>query len=262
MQEAGCTVIGGHSVRDVEMKFGYAVTGVIRPDEVLTNARAREDDVLLLTKGLGTGVITTALKQRKAKPEWVVGAVRSMTTLNQRALNLARGYEIHAATDVTGFGLIGHCRELALGSRVHLSIDIEAIPLLEGALEAVRLGAIPARLLTNREFAECIVGDARGCAPISEELRALLYDPLTAGGLLLSVAPQHAEPLLAGFLAGGLSAARIGNVLAIDSSPEGAPPCRGTDGVCPRCLGQRGSPSGIERIKIGLIWSDPVNSAQ
>ncbi len=145
MQEAGCTVVGGHSVRDVEMKFGYAVTGLIHPDQVLTNSGARAGDVLLLTKAVGTGVITTALKQRKAHPDWVAGAVRSMTTLNKTAIDLARGYEVHGATDVTGFGLMGHCREMALGSGARLAIDVPAIPLLAGALEAVRLGAIPAR---------------------------------------------------------------------------------------------------------------------
>ncbi len=222
MQEAGCTVVGGHSVRDVEMKFGYAVTGLIHPDQVLTNSGARAGDVLLLTKAVGTGVITTALKQRKAHPDWVAGAVRSMTTLNKTAIDLARGYEVHGATDVTGFGLMGHCREMALGSGARLAIDVPAIPLLAGALEAVRLGAIPAGLLANRDFAECVVADAENTL-IADEVRALLYDPQTAGGLLLAVAPQHAEPLLAELLAAGLSAARIGCVLAKDSSAKGTP---------------------------------------
>lgn len=222
MLEAGCVVVGGHSVRDTEMKFGYAVTGQIHPGEVLTNSGARAGDVLLLTKPVGTGVITTALKQRKADPVWVAGAVRSMTTLTKTAIDLARGYEIHAATDVTGFGLMGHGREMAMGSGVRLSINVSAIPLLEGALEAVRLGAIPAGLLSNRDFAECTVGDAEG-TNIPEEVRALLYDPQTAGGLLLAVAPHHAEPLLKELLASGLSAARIGCVLKKDSFSQDLP---------------------------------------
>jgi selenide,water dikinase len=222
MQEAGCTVVGGHSVRDAEMKFGYAVTGVINPAEVLTNGGARPGDALLLTKAIGTGVITTALKQRKAKPEWVAAAVHSMTTLNKTALDLARGYQIHAATDVTGFGLMGHCREMALGSGVRLSINVLGIPLLEGALEAVRLGAIPAGLLANRGFAECAVGDV-AFTPISDEVRMLLYDPQTSGGLLLAVDSTHAEPLLSELLAAGQSAARIGCVRAMDFSIKGAP---------------------------------------
>jgi len=222
MREAGCTVVGGHSVRDAEMKFGYAVTGLIHPDAVLTNTGAKMGDALLLTKAIGTGVITTALKQRKAAPEWVAGAIRSMTTLNRRALEIAMGYKVHAATDITGFGLMGHSRELALGSGVRLSIDVTAIPLLPGALEAVRLGTIPAGLLANREFAECMVEDAGG-AQIPRELRTLLYDPQTAGGLLLSVAPEHAEPLVAEFQAGGLAAACIGLVAGEGPGAAGAP---------------------------------------
>lgn len=217
MQEAGCVVVGGHSVRDAEIKFGYAVTGLIHPDAVLTNANAKQGDVLVLTKAIGTGVITTALKQGKAAPEWVDGAVRSMTTLNRRALEIARGYEVHAATDITGFGLMGHCREMALGSSVRLLIDVTAIPLLDGALESVRLGAVPAGLLANREFAECMVEDAEG-VQISPELRALLYDPQTAGGLLLSIAADHAEPLVAELQAAGLPAATIGGVERQDSA--------------------------------------------
>lgn len=217
MQEAGCVVVGGHSVRDAEIKFGYAVTGLIHPDAVLTNANAKQGDVLVLTKAIGTGVITTALKQGKAAPEWVASAVASMTTLNRRALEIARGYEVHAATDITGFGLMGHCREMALGSSVRLLIDVTAIPLLDGALESVRLGAVPAGLLANREFAECMVEDAHG-VQISPELRALLYDPQTAGGLLLSIAPEHAEPLVAELQAAGLPAAAIGGVERQDSA--------------------------------------------
>ena len=222
MREAGCTVAGGHSVRDAEIKFGYAVTGLVHPEEVLTNSGARAGDVLLLTKPIGTGVITTALKQRKAHADWVAAAVRSMTTLNKTAIDLARGYEIHGATDVTGFGLMGHCREMALASGARLSIDVPAIPLLPGALEAVRLGAIPAGLLSNRDFAGCVVGDATNTL-ISDQERALLYDPQTAGGLLLAVAPHHSEPLLAELLAAGLSAAPIGCVLAMNSSSQGGP---------------------------------------
>lgn len=201
----------------LEIKFGYAVTGLVHPDAVLTNANAKQGDVLVLTKAIGTGVITTALKQGKAAPEWVASAVASMTTLNRRALEIARGYEVHAATDITGFGLMGHCREMALGSSVKLLIDVTAIPLLDGALESVRLGAVPAGLLANREFAECMVEDAHG-VQISPELRSLLYDPQTAGGLLLSIAAEHAEPLVAELQAAGLPAATIGGVERQDSA--------------------------------------------
>lgn len=210
MAEAGCVVVGGHSVRDAEIKFGYAVTGLIHPDHVLTNAGAIEGDVLVLTKTLGTGVITTALKQGKADSAWVDEAVRSMTTLNREASEIAaHTVGVHAMTDVTGFGLMGHSRELALASGVSLEIEVERLPRMDGALDAIRMGAIPAGLLANREFAECVTGDAAG-ASISEAMRKLLYDPQTAGGLLISVAAAAADELLSSLEAGRIRACRIG----------------------------------------------------
>jgi len=212
MSEAGCAVVGGHSVRDGEIKFGYAVTGLIHPDRVLTNAGAIEDDVLVLTKALGTGVITTALKQGKAYAAWIDEAVRSMTTLNREASEIAADtMGVHAMTDVTGFGLIGHGRELALASEVSLEIEVERLPRIDGALDAIRMGAIPAGLLTNREFAECVTGDAAG-ASISDAMRKLLYDPQTAGGLLISVTGAAAGALLSSLKAAGIHACRIGRV--------------------------------------------------
>jgi selenide,water dikinase len=216
MEEAGCLVLGGHSVRDTEMKFGYAVTGFVHPDRVFTNAGARPGDVLVLTKPIGTGVITTAIKRGKAQQAWVEAVVRSMTTLNRAAAVIARGYAIHAATDITGFGLMGHGREMALGSGVRLAIDVGAVPLLDGALEAVRLGAVPAGLLANREFAECVVGNGAGMV-LGDEVRTLLYDPQTAGGLLLSVARADADGLVQELLDAGLRAARVGEVLTLES---------------------------------------------
>src|SRR6202789_262488 len=186
--EAGCVVAGGHSVRDPEIKFGYAVTGLIDPDRVLTNAGAQEGDDLLFTKSIGTGVITTALKQGKAEAAWVEEAIRSMTTLNRRAAEVVAGAEdVHAMTDVTGFGMMGHARELALGSGMRIEIIVDQVPRIEGALDAIARGAVPAGLLANREFAECVTADAPG-ALIADDVRALLYDPQTAGPLLVSVA--------------------------------------------------------------------------
>src|ERR1700742_675711 len=152
MEVAGCTVVGGHSVRDAEIKFGYAVTGLIHPDRVLRNTTARPGDVLVFTKALGTGVITTALKQGCAQQEWVDEAISSMTTLNKAAAEVITHakFNVHAVTDVTGFGLMGHARELAFGSNVELRIDPASIALLDGAMEAVRLGCIPGGLLSNR----------------------------------------------------------------------------------------------------------------
>jgi selenide, water dikinase len=223
MAEAGCVVVGGHSVRDVEIKFGYAVTGLIDPGRVFTNTGAVTGDALILTKPIGTGVITTALKRGLAEPSWVENAVRSMTTLNRAASEIVTAAPgVHAMTDVTGFGLMGHGRELALGSGVTIEIVVESVPLIEGALGAVHIGAIPAGLLANRDFAECVSGDAPG-SQIADELRTLLYDPQTAGGLLVSVAPDHATALVAAMRGAGLNAARIGSVRGPYRTGEGVP---------------------------------------
>jgi selenide,water dikinase len=223
MREAGCVVVGGHSVRDAEIKFGYAVTGLIDPDRVFTNTGAVAGDTLILTKPIGTGVITTALKRGLAKPDWVENAVRSMTTLNRAASEIVAGAAgVHAMTDVTGFGLMGHGRELALGSGVTIEIVVEEVPRIEGALGAIHLGAIPAGLLANRDFAECVSADAPG-SQIADDLRTLLYDPQTAGGLLISVAPDHAEAILASLRRAGLNAAKIGSVRGPYRVGQGGP---------------------------------------
>jgi selenide,water dikinase len=223
MREAGCVVVGGHSVRDAEIKFGYAVTGLIDPDRVFTNTGAVAGDALILTKPIGTGVITTALKRGLAKPDWVENAVQSMTTLNRAASEIVAGAAgVHAMTDVTGFGLMGHGRELALGSGVTIEIVVEAVPLIGGALDAVHLGAIPAGLLANRDFAECVSADAPG-SQIADDLRSLLYDPQTAGGLLISVAPDHADALVVSLRGAGLNAARIGSVRGPYRVGQGVP---------------------------------------
>jgi selenide, water dikinase len=218
MSEAGCTVVGGHSVRDEEMKFGYAVTGLIDPAEVKTNARAVAGDVLILTKPIGTGVITTALKLGKAEQAWVDAAVKSMTTLNRTAAEIVGTFaSVHAMTDITGFGLMGHGREMAMGSGVTLEIETARVPVIEGALDAVRAGAIPGGLLSNREFAECIVADADD-SNIPAELRMLMYDPQTSGGLLISAAAEQATELMSALREAGVGAVRIGRVR---ESPNG-----------------------------------------
>src|ERR1700678_3031737 len=223
MSEAQCVVVGGHSVRDTEIKFGYAVTGLIHPARVYINAGAVTGDVLILTKPIGTGVITTALKRGLAQPSWVETAVRSMTTLNREAsVAVTNATGVHAMTDVTGFGLMGHGRELALGSGVTIEIVVDQVPRIEGALDAIHLGAIPAGLLANRDFAECVSADAPG-AQIPDDLRTLLYDPQTAGGLLISVAPENAGALLNSLQSTGLNAARIGSVLRPYTMGQGEP---------------------------------------
>jgi selenide,water dikinase len=217
MMEAGCVVIGGHSVRDPEIKFGYAVTGMIDPQRVWANANAQVLDSLILTKGLGTGVISTAIKRGEAKQAWIDAATKSMTTLNFRAAEVAASgkFTVHAATDVTGFGLIGHAREMAAGSGVSLRVDSAKVPLLEGAMDCVRNGFIPGGLKNNREFAECLVGYE---ANVPEEIRTILFDPQTAGGLLLSVARSDADSLVTALNDVGVPAVEIGEVL-----PQGKP---------------------------------------
>ncbi len=210
MIEAGCTVIGGHSIRDEETKFGYSVTGMVHPKKVLTNAGAKPGDSLLFTKGIGTGVISTAIKRGKAAAGWIEAAVRSMTTLNKRAAEVIVGgdFRVNAMTDVTGFGLIGHAREMVLASDVSINISAEKVPLLEGAVECVRAGYVPAGLKNNREFAECLVEYDDG---VPEDVRALLFDPQTAGGLLIST--SDGSSLAKALNDAGAGAVEIGDVL-------------------------------------------------
>ena len=218
MMEAGCTIIGGHSIRDEELKFGYAVTGLVHPGKVLANAGARAGDRLLLTKALGTGVISTAIKKGKAQPEWIAAATASMTTLNRAATEAVARFEVHALTDVTGFGLVGHARELALASNVSLRLEAGRVPLLPGARECARAGFIPGGLKANREFAECLVSYE---GEVPEDLKTLLFDPQTAGGLLIAVAAKDAAALGKALREAGVAAAEIGEVL-----PPGKPVIR------------------------------------
>jgi selenide, water dikinase len=211
MMEAGCTVVGGHSIRDEETKFGYSVTGLIDPRKVLTNGGAQPGDALVLTKAIGTGVISTAIKKQKAELAWIERAIDSMTTLNKKAAEMlaAKPYRVHGMTDVTGFGLIGHARELALASNVSLELRAASVPILSGALDCVRAGHVPGGLKANRDFAECMVEYA---ADIDHDLKTLLFDPQTAGGLLISLAAGDADELVTQLRAQNLAAARVGEV--------------------------------------------------
>ena len=211
MVEANCTVIGGHSIRDDEIKLGYAVTGTIHPQRVLANSGAQAGDRLIFTKAIGTGVISTAVKRGKADFAWIRDATQSMTTLNRAAAEVvSQGFQVHALTDVTGFGVIGHAREMAIGSGVSLRIWASRVPLLKGALECVRAGLVPGGLKANRNFAEDCVEYADD---VPEDIRTLLYDPQTAGGLLIAVAASDAGRLAADLQSSGINAAEIGEVL-------------------------------------------------
>ena len=193
LREAGCALLGGHTVRDPEIKFGYAVTGLVDPARILTNAGGRAGQALVLTKPLGTGVVSTALKAGEAPEEAVAAATRQMATLNRQASESALARGVTGATDVTGFGLLGHAAALARESRLTLEIEAATLPLLPGALAlAPRFQA--GGLAANRREFEPLV-EHRGDP--GEALRALLYDPQTSGGLLLLVPATEVEALLA-----------------------------------------------------------------
>ena len=212
MREADCAVLGGHSVADEEIKFGYAVTGTVHPRRVKANAGARAGDALVFTKRLGTGVISTALKRGMARDADVEASIASMLTLNRKACEAMLAYDVHGCTDITGFGLIGHAREMALASGVTLEIEVDRLRFLDGALEYARLGAIPGGLKNNREYAACAVETARDLAP---EVDALLYDPQTSGGLLITLPEADAAALEGAFP----EAYRGGRVLARQAKP-------------------------------------------
>jgi selenide,water dikinase len=223
MSEAKCSVIGGHSIRNDDIQFGYAVTGVINPLQVWRNVGAQTNDVLLLTKSLGTGVISTALKNGRAERSSLDAAIASMTQLNRTAAEALRELEVqagnrcvHAVTDITGFGLLGHAREMGLGDAasgielVGLEIVAADVPLLPGALDAARQGMISGGLKNNREFlGDCVVFAAN----VEEENRALLFDPQTSGGLLIALAPEHEKAARESLERHGVSAKRIGRVV-------------------------------------------------
>jgi selenide,water dikinase len=208
MREADCSIIGGHSVADDEIKFGYAVTGTVHPDRVKLNAGAKAGDALVLTKRIGTGVISTALKRGIARESDVDAATESMLKLNRAACEAMLQFDVHGCTDITGFGLIGHAREMASASGVTIEIDSHAVRFLPGAVDYARQGAIPAGLKNNREF-------AASCVEGASEFDDLLYDPQTSGGLLLSLPESDAAQLERVYP----EAYRIGRVLARKGPP-------------------------------------------
>jgi selenide, water dikinase len=225
MQEAECAVIGGHSIRNEDPLFGYAVTGTIDPRRVWRNVGAKTGDVLIFTKPLGTGVITTALKKDQASVESLNSAVKAMTTLNRAAAaalgdldaDSSAARAVHAVTDVSGFSLLGHAREMALGDPMHgiepvsFEIDHGAFDYFPGAVQAARDGHLSGGLKNNRAF----IGECAEFAPgVAPEYQDLLFDPQTSGGLLAAIEPQSAEKALKNLSQHGVQARRIGGVVA------------------------------------------------
>jgi len=212
MAEADCAIVGGHSISDNEIKFGYAVTGIVHPDRVKPNAGARAGDALLFTKRIGTGVIATALKRGIASDCNVREAITSMLTLNRTACERMLEFEVHGCTDITGFGLLGHAREMAVASGMSFEIEVKSLRFLPGALEYAKAGAIPRGLENNREFVSCSVEIA---CDIPRELEDLLYDPQTSGGLLISLSETEAIRLERKLELGY----RIGRVVPLSAKP-------------------------------------------
>ena len=202
VKEAGAVVVGGHSIIDEEIKFGMAVTGVIHPDKILRNVGVQEGDALILTKPLGTGIITTALKKGKASEESVNEAVQSMTTLNAMAAQVARTHPVHACSDVTGFGILGHALEMASGSDVTLVIESAKMPLLRGTPRLAEKGYITGGCKRNKDYLnDKMLIDKN----IREGLVEAALDPQTSGGLLFAIARRHAAKLLEDLHAAGVS---------------------------------------------------------
>jgi selenide,water dikinase len=212
--EAGVVVLGGHTVIDEEIKFGMAVTGVVHPERILRNVGARPGDALLLTKALGTGIVTTAAKRDAAAPASLAAAVAGMSTLNAAAAATLRGFEVHACTDVTGFGLLGHGYEMAHGSEVRIVFAAERLPLLPGVAGLVEGGYLTGGCRRNREWLADRVEVAAG---LPGEVTEAAWDPQTSGGLLAAVPAPDAARVLDALAAAGVNAAAIGRAEVCDS---------------------------------------------
>ena len=214
--EAGVLITGGHSILDPEPKYGMAVTGFVHPDRVLTNAGAMPGDVLLLTKPLGIGVLTTAAKAGLCPPEDLDSVHSLMTTLNRTARDIMVNYRVHACTDVTGFGFLGHACEMAQGCGLTLAVHTGAIDFLPRALELARMGILPEGMYRNRHYAQEMVDP--GDTPLA--VQDLLYDPQTSGGLLMAVDAADAGALLAELRGAVPSAQQVGTFSAYQGGPR------------------------------------------
>jgi len=216
MSEAGVALVGGHSIDDAELKYGFSVTGIVHPEKIVTNAGARAGDMVILTKPLGTGIISTALKAKMVKEATIAKLTRCMVTLNSQASELMQEVGVHACTDVTGFGLLGHTVQLAQNSQVGINLKASSIPSFPEAGEFARQGMCPAGLQRNREFYSPSVKIA---PELPDYRQDILFDPQTSGGLLICLSPEGAERLLKQLKRAGVAdAAIIGEVV---SQPRG-----------------------------------------
>ena len=212
MREAGVVLVGGHTVEDGELKYGLSVTGYIHPERILTKRNLRSGDRLILTKPLGTGIIATAIKAGLAGQELTDMVTRAMATLNRDAALAMDSFPVHACTDITGFGFLGHLAEMVVDSGCGVRISASAVPMYPEALEWAAMGLIPAGAYNNRDFRGALVDFA---ATVPQRVRDVLFDPQTSGGLLIAVAEAEAERLVAALKAGGIEcAAVVGEVVA------------------------------------------------
>jgi selenide,water dikinase len=206
MREAEVVLVGGHSIEDQELKYGLAVTGLIHPDEVLTNTGAVVGDRIILTKPLGTGIINTAQKGGMASTEAVQGATQIMAALNRQAAEVMRGFQVHACTDVTGFGLLGHLNEMLGEGKIGIRVIVNAVPILSGAEEYAGMGLVPGGTSRNKNFYGPKVLDGEGISP---PLLDILYDAQTSGGLLIAAPEGDAEGILSHLHEVGVKEAHI-----------------------------------------------------
>jgi selenide,water dikinase len=209
--EAGVVIGGGHSIEDKELKYGLCVTGIVRPDSVVRNSGARVGDVLVLTKPLGIGLMTTGIKFGLLKRAGIRKVTRVMEELNAKASDIMMKVGVNACTDITGFGFLGHASELASASRVDIAFDYESLPIMPEAYDMLKAEAVAGGLWTNKQFVSCRV-QASG---VGDDLMNVLYDPQTSGGLLISLPGRKADRLLSSLRRAGIRHARlIGKVLA------------------------------------------------
>ena len=210
IHESGAVLVGGHSVDDLELKYGLSVTGVVAPDAVVTNAGARPGDALVLTKPLGTGVLATAVKGGMASEHAATFGIEVMASLNRAAAEAMQDFSVHAATDITGFGLLGHALEMARASKVVLRIEVDRVPFLPEVVEYASMGMVPAGTYANRRFCSNLVKADPGVDPLMLDL---LADAQTSGGLLIALPEDQAENLVARLIKDGVpQAACIGRV--------------------------------------------------
>lgn len=211
MKEAGVVLVGGHSVEDTEIKYGLSVTGFIHPDRILTKTNLSPGDRLILTKPLGTGIINTAIKGGLASPEITAFVTRQMAGLNRDAAAAMDAFRVHACTDITGFGLLGHMAEMVVDTRFGIRVQADKVPMVDATMEYARMGLVPAGAFKNRAFRQSMVTFGSNIDPV---LQDIFFDPQTSGGLLICVDRTDAEPLMDALVAGGVTqAAVIGEVI-------------------------------------------------